>query len=71
MKSIKEVKRSYEAELLALPDVVSVGIGKGEEGSAAIIVGLAKPNPKTKARIPENIDGYPVIVRLTGAIRAQ
>ncbi|MCG8344391.1 MAG: hypothetical protein MI685_04400 [Chlorobiales bacterium] len=71
MESIKEVKRLHEAELLTLPDVVSVGIGKGEEGSAAIIVGLAKPNPETRARIPDRIDGYPVIVRLSGTIRAQ
>ncbi len=68
MKTIQEVKRAHENELLALPDVISVGIGRGE---GAIIVGMAKPNPETRAQLPAAIDGYPVIVRLLGTIRAQ
>ena len=70
-KTIQEVKRSHEHELLALPDVVSVGIGKGGDGNVAIIVGVARLNAGTERRIPENIEGYPVIFRLGGAIEAQ
>jgi hypothetical protein len=71
MKSIQEVKRSHEAGLLALPDVVSVGIGKDKDGHAAIIVGLSRQNPVTRKQIPETLDTYPVVVRVSGSVKAQ
>lgn len=71
MKSIQEVKRTHEALLLNLPDVVSVGIGRESGGSEAIIVGLARHNPQTEAKIPSKIDEYRVIVRITGSPKAQ
>jgi hypothetical protein len=71
MPSIQDVKRGHEAQLLALPDVVSVGIGKDADGRLAIVVSLANPNPATEARIPADIDGHPVIVRVSGPIKAQ
>ena len=71
MPSIKDVKQTHEAQLMALPDVVSVGIGQDEHGKAAIVIGLAKPNAATASKIPDDIDGYAVIVRTTGAIKAQ
>lgn len=71
MKSIQEIKRTHETRLLALPDVVSVGIGMNADGAEAIIVGLAAPNPETRALIPEKLEEYPVIVRITGAPKAQ
>ena len=42
-QSIKEVKAMHEASLLALPGVVSVGIGRAKDGTSAIIVGLDSP----------------------------
>lgn len=71
MKSIQEIKRTHETRLLALPDVASVGIGQDEEGSPVIVVGLAAPNPQTQALIPQKLGEYPVIVRITGAPKAQ
>ena len=69
--SIKEVKTQHETRLLQLPGVVSVGIGLDENGQSAIIVGLDKPNPETKAQMPEKLEGYPVVVRVVGPIKAQ
>lgn len=71
MKTISEVKRTHEAALLALPDVASVGIGQDGNGRPAIVVGLARDNARTRELVPEQIEGYPVIVRITGEIRAQ
>jgi len=71
MKSIQEIKRTHEARLLALPDVVSVGIGMNADGDEAVIVGLATPNPETQALIPEKLEEYPVLVRISGPARAQ
>lgn len=71
MKTIRETKQAHEAPLLALPDVVSVGIGQDEKGEPAIVVGLARDNAETRERLPEELEGYKVIVKITGEIRAQ
>jgi hypothetical protein len=71
MQTIKDVKRAHEAQLLSLPDIASVGIGRDENGNPAIIVHLARPNPATESKIPETIDGFPVIVNVSGPVKAQ
>ena len=69
--SIKEVKIKHEAHLMSLPGVVSVGLGKDERGKPAIMVGLDRPRPETEARIPSELDDYPVVVYIIGPIKAQ
>ncbi len=69
--SIQEAKKKHQSELLQLPGVVSVGIGLDEQGSQAIIVGLADDNRDDKARIPETIEGYAVKIQVVGTIKAQ
>jgi len=71
MKTIRDVKRAYEAKLLALPDVVSVGIGTDGEGSPVIVVGLTCDNMVTRNQVPKKLEGYPVVVRATGVPEAQ
>ncbi len=69
--SIQEVKAKHSDELMAQPGVVSVGIGKDAEGNPAIIVGLDRARPETEAEIPDSLEGYPVVTRVIGPIRAQ
>ena len=69
--SIKEVKKQHETRLLQLPGVVSVGIGLNENGHSAIVVGLDKASPETEARLTPQLEGYPVLVRIVGPIKAQ
>lgn len=69
--SIKEVKTQYEAQLLQLPGVVSVGIGRDDNGKPAIIVGLERSNPATEARLPHHLEGYPVVLTIVGQIKSQ
>ncbi len=71
MKTIQEVKQSHEEELLAIPGVVSVGIGMGDKGHSAIIVGIAGTDAGAGATIPQSIEGYRVIVKPTGTVRAE
>ena len=69
---IEEVKARYEARLLARPGVVSVGIGKDAAGRPAIIVGIKESKEALAPKvIPEDIEGYPVIVEVVGQVRAQ
>ena len=69
--SIQEVKKQNEARFFTLNGVVSVGIGLDPKGNQAIIVGLDKPNPETEAKIPASVEGYPVVIQIVGAMKAQ
>jgi hypothetical protein len=71
MPTIEEVKTRYEAELLELPAVVSVGIGRSPEGEKVIVVGLAKEHLGTQQALPSELHSYPVHVRVVGTPRAQ
>jgi hypothetical protein len=71
MPTLKDVKAQHEARLLDLPGVISVGIGQDEDGKPAIIVGLEGPNPETQAKLPVELEGYPVRVRMVGRVKAQ
>jgi len=69
--SIQEVKKQNESRLLKLPGVVSVGIGLDQRRQPAIIVGLDAANPDTEARLPTELAGYPVVIKILGSIKAQ
>lgn len=69
--SIQDVKARHEARLLALPGVVSVGIGRDARGEPVIVVGLDRPRPQTQAAIPPALEGHPVRVEIVGPLRAQ
>ena len=69
--SIKEVKNKHKARLLALPGVVSVGIGLNKNGQSMIIIGLDGPNAETETQLPAMLEGHPVEVRIVGTVKAQ
>jgi hypothetical protein len=69
--SIQEAKRQHEQQFLNLPGVVSVGIGLDANGNPAIIVGLEAPNPEVEAKIPDRLEGFPVVVQTIGPLKAQ
>jgi hypothetical protein len=63
--TIESVRRSFEQDLLRLPNVVSVGIG--EKGGRQIIqVGVTKKVPASQLRpdevVPGSLQGYEVEV---------
>ncbi|HXF82216.1 MAG TPA: hypothetical protein VNN19_05635 [bacterium] len=66
---IQEVKKAHEARLLALPGVVSVGIGRGEGGEEVIVVCLDRRRPRTLAALPPSLEGFPLRVEITGPVR--
>ncbi len=68
---ITEVKARHEQSLLAVPGVVSVGIGLAADGEQAIIVGISDDDAVPREQLPKTLEGYPVIVRPTGTIGAQ
>ncbi len=69
--SIQDVKAQHEAELMAMPGVVSVGIGLDDQGNHVIVVGVDQDRPEIRAQVPKTVDGYPVRVEVVGKMKAQ
>lgn len=69
--SIEEVKSKYTAQLMALPGVVSVGIGRDRDGQPVIMVGLDDAHPELADKIPRELETYPVITHVTGPVKAR
>jgi hypothetical protein len=73
LEHARAVKAAHEDSLMALPDVVAVGVGLRNVGDpegevAAIIVSVARQVPTDL--IPAAIDGVPIEVQLTGPLTA-
>lgn len=65
---IERVKMKHEQRLLAVDGVVGVGIGSTEIGDDAIVVYLREAH--IQARIPSDLDGFPVRTEISGEIDA-
>jgi hypothetical protein len=67
---MNEVQEEHQKHLLAIPGVV--GIGQGiSQGKPCFRIYVDKLTPELSAKIPMTIEGYPVVVLQTGAIKAQ
>ena len=60
--------RKAESILLDVPGVTSVGIGYGQPGRQALIVGVVDSG--VLMNLPTDIDGVPVIGTVTGEVKA-
>jgi hypothetical protein len=70
-RDINAVLAAHDKELLAIPGVVGVYVGVLDDGRTPCLkVMLAEKNHETKRKIPQTLDGYPVITEVTGEIRA-
>jgi hypothetical protein len=69
--SIQEAKQRHEARLLAVPGVVSVGIGRDAAHRLVLVVGVRERASAALEQIPAELDGHPVVVRAVGSVRAQ
>ncbi|GAB4289535.1 MAG: hypothetical protein Kow0067_15550 [Coriobacteriia bacterium] len=59
-----EVRRAYAPALLELDGVVSVGLGRTEEGAPAIVVGVSADS--VVSDLPGDVDGVTIRVKNTG-----
>jgi len=69
--TIHEVKTKHAPRFLALPGVVSVGVGRDAGGDEVIVIGLDRARPETQAGLPTQLEGYAVRVQIIGAVKAQ
>lgn len=65
-----EIKQRYERKWLDMPGVTAVGIGR-VDNAMVIIVSVESNMEFVRSQIATQIEGVPVIVKLTGKLRAQ
>ncbi|MFP3853232.1 MAG: hypothetical protein ACLFWD_02940 [Anaerolineales bacterium] len=71
----RQVLREYEPELLALPNVIGVGVGESEEGDLGLVLLLREP-PGSEFQdwdepLPTSLAGVPIWHRPIGSVRPQ
>ena len=69
MKDINEVIKVYADSLMATPGVVGLYHGLDEEGRSCLKVMVKEKTPEITKRIPEQIEGFPVVIEETGEIK--
>ncbi len=67
--TIEEIKTKYESQLLNIQGVEGIGIGE-ESGKPVIKVYVAKKTKPLQEKIPNQIEGYPVSMEVTGEFHA-
>jgi hypothetical protein len=69
-RDINAVLADHDKQLMATPNVVGVYVGMLENGKTPCLkVMLARKSPETERAIPRLLEGYPVVVEVTGEIR--
>jgi hypothetical protein len=69
-RDINAVLRSHDQELLKLPGVVGVCVALLPDNKTPCLkVLLSQSNSKTQQALPKLLEGYPVVVEITGEIR--
>jgi hypothetical protein len=68
-KAIEEVLKEHARELMSIPGVVGAGQGLCE-GKPCIKVFVIKRTPELVQKIPDTLDGYPVVIEETGEVKA-
>ena len=69
-RDINEVLRAHDKELLAIPGVVGVYVGVLEDGKTSCLkVMLAQKSAEAERAVPKTLEGYPVVLEVTGEIR--
>ena len=69
-RDINDVLRDHDKELLAIPGVVGVYVGLLPDGKTLCLkVMVIKETEEIKKRIPDSIEGYPVIIVESGIVR--
>lgn len=69
-RPLSEVLAAHTPELMAIPGVVGTAESLTTDGRPCILVLLAKSDPDVLAKLPSQLEGWPVRVEVTGWIRA-
>ena len=69
-RDINAVLSDHDRELLALPGVVGVYVGLLDDDKTPCLKVMVKAkDPDLVRRIPQHLEGHPVVIEVTGEIR--
>ncbi len=70
VETVRAIKTRHEADLLAKPGVVAVGIGltpsQGDAERALAIIVSMNALEAARADLPDSLEGVPVVLQVTG-----
>lgn len=69
-RPLTEVLAAHTPELMAIPGVVGTAESQTKEGRPCILVLLARSTPESRAKLPRQLEGWPVRVEVTGELHA-
>lgn len=69
LRDINIVMKEHTEELMALPGVVGIYIGKTRDDQFCIRIMVEKKTKQLQKKIPKIIEGHPVEIDETGVIR--
>lgn len=69
LRDINIVMKEHTQELMALPGVVGIYIGKTRDDQFCIRIMVEKKTKQLQKKIPKIIEGHPVEIDETGVIR--
>lgn len=69
-RSLTEVHEAHAATLMAIPGVVGTAEGQLDSGAPCIQVLVVERTAEIDRRVPKTLEGWPVVIVVTGEIRA-
>ena len=69
-RDINVVLAAHDKELLAIPGVVGVYVGTLEDRRTPCLRVMVARKTAESRKVPQSIEGYPVVIEVTGEIRA-
>lgn len=68
-KTIEQVQQEHTGQWMAIPGVEGTAIGLSE-GKSCITIFTSIKAEEIRAKIPSQVEGYPVVIKETGTFRA-
>lgn len=68
--TIVAAKQQLESRVMTMPGVVSVGVGRADDGAEVIVVGVDGTRPDIEREIPKTVSGFAVETRRIGPLRS-
>lgn len=69
-RPLVEVLAAHTPELMAIPGVVGTAESRTSDGRPCVLIMLAGDSPELRAKLPREIEGWPVVVEVTGEFHA-
>jgi hypothetical protein len=70
IEKVRQVKQKHEKDWLKIPEIAAIGIGNTSSGKIGIVISLKTASAMARQQIPQEVDGIPIEVNISGEIRA-